>query len=81
MASILKACRAAALKRNEIVHRPIFEDMKGGTTQKALSGKMSWLDVTGIYRFAEHVNELDGGVSGLRFAIGRLWEAREAAPP
>jgi len=75
--SILTACREAALKRNDIVHLPIFGDRKGGAMQKDLSGKMRPLDVAKIYRFAEHVFDLGGAVYGLHFVISRLLKARE----
>ena len=78
---VLVACRRAALKRNEILHRPIFGDMKGGALQKTVSGNMRRLDVTEIYRFAEYIHKLGGEVYGLSFSLGRLQVARSNNNP
>jgi hypothetical protein len=74
---VLSACRQAALKRNCIVHRPIFGDRKGSARQKIASGKMRRLDITTIDRFAEHVDELHGAVMELRLPLRKLWHARQ----
>lgn len=72
---ILKACRAAALERNELLHRPIFGDLKGGAVQKDVSGKMKSLDIVKIFKFAEYIHELGGGIYSLQFALNKLAKA------
>jgi len=74
---VLVRCRTVAVKRNEIVHQPIFGSTNGDTRKKAVSGKMSQLDCGKIYRFAEEVATLDGALWGLRFQLKKLWDARQ----
>jgi hypothetical protein len=49
--------------------------MKDGVMRKSMSGKMCPLDVIQIYRFAEHVYELDGAVLSMSLTLGRLLKA------
>ena len=76
---ILKACRAAALTRNEVVHSPIIGDGRGGAVRRTRAGAMCRLDVTRVYRFAEDLTALVGEVLWLRFVIEKVRRARQAA--
>jgi hypothetical protein len=81
--SALIACKAAAKMRNELMHLPIFGDRsgRGRAYQRLRSGRMDRITSSPIYRLANHVSDLWGGVYGMTFVLRHIYSRPDFPDP
>jgi hypothetical protein len=70
--SVLNACKQVADARNELIHRPIISDLKGGSLRKMKDGEMEAVDARAIYGLAEQIIDAFREVGGLKPLVSRL---------
>ena len=75
---ILQACKEIALRRNDILHRPIFGDLHTDDTfQKRQGGQMQQIKSQEIIDLANEITDLCDGVRSFGFVVGRLLEVKQ----
>jgi hypothetical protein len=76
---VLRNVEQLADARNEVLHSPIFGGPRGQAIQKNSRRGDRPLSSGELYKLAEMLGNASGGVYGIRFPVGRLYDAWRAA--
>jgi hypothetical protein len=72
---VLRACKAVIAARNDLLHQPIFADMRGGQYQQKWDGPRRKILSRDIYQLANVIHNVCGGIYSLEFVVGRICRA------
>jgi hypothetical protein len=69
---VLRACKAVISARNDVLHQPIFGDMRGEQYQQKWNGPRRKVLSRDIYQLANTIHNVCGGVYSLESIVGRI---------